>query len=1113
MVLRIGAVLFDLKREKFHVVDIRDERIFAMRLKTHHTSLDVNKNCNDIVNEIIVFCRADIGAKYFFDEADIGNDEILKSQRYKTIRDNDISCKNDHLDIRIALRKSTVMKFCANYLEWNNSANEYPPLVKILFSQKRSIGAVLRRSSQPVSTEQCDIYIATDMDDEDNKAILKDVPAKTVKLSGVFEDVAFRCSQIELVPSDRGICRGDDYCAKITLNTHSTGYSTYSKRQILERIPISNCGYDPLNASFSHLNNGAIENVQDESLDTLETTKENNSPKSGMAIAGEVQLQQNISSVPGKDAKFKKITHQMGEPKHPVAVVSYLDNHGRHDQENRKHPRNLYISAKFKKDFRQLQQSDLRSKVTDILNELSVFLNDRPSEANNYLSSLNSKKFKNANNFWKFYVSDAHRVIYAHGKDIGRHDQSDSVFILRYVFDHDRQGAIAKKSKDMASTSVYEHYSIDSEDDQSDEKLICDYDVEEEIAYVALAGQVEDLLRSNNPKTGVLLNNEQLNCIKPDFPLIIKGSAGSGKTIVSVEIMKMAYEMSTDAIYVTFTEGLRSLAKREFETSSGIRSDKFYSFNEYCIEKLGLTKLDFIDFYDFKKWYLNSFGHLKFDTSEVWAEIRGILKGFMGFDWCEEIKKSQLLPERLYLEGIGFESKFNESERKLIYPVASNYCNWLNSAEKFDDNDLAYHLAKRFASGEMKSESVIVIDEVQDLTERQISMLTDIAKDYHLYLSGDPNQIINPTLFSFERLSNLFYCKQGKAPRTVTLKNNYRNSAPIVNYINNISAHRKRLIGSQKWEDDIPERAMRRDTSGVRVLKVLPTNQNLIDAIELFEKTPNAAVIVATRADKVKLDKLIGRVLQCVFTIFEVKGLEFNHVFCYNIITGNKSMWDEVVSGSGRRSTAHRFFFNVYYVASTRAKEYLCFFEDSADVYFADEGTVRTINIVNFESLEMDSNKDPLEWYDDGSQFERAGLFEKAIRSYNQYAMQSGISSDREVLRCKALSLLEADKTSEGFKAAGNMLIEAGEFDHAERVFTTIGAAHKVFECKMRSGRSNYQSGTIEQKLEGVLKEGLNDEAFVEFLIADYLTPKSQDLISNCQIIQQLLIPEIIEVN
>lgn len=790
-----------------------------------------------------------------------------------------------------------------------------------------------------------------------------------------------------------------------------------------------------------------------------------------------------------------------------------LENAKKNDFFEQYSKRKLYISAKFKRDFRRLQQPDLRKKVTDILNELSVLLYESPSDVSFFLKNLNAKKFKSANNFWKFYVSDAHRIIYAFGKEIGRHDQSDSIFILRYVFDHDRQGDIARESKLMASTSTFDSHMVSNVDESEDENLIIDYCVEDEIAYVALSGKVDELLRNSNSNMGVLLNSEQMNCIKPDYPLIIKGSAGSGKTIVSVEIMKMAYQMSKDAIYITFTEGLRSLAQREFEIATGIKSDNFYSFNEYCISRLGLNKLNYVDLYDFKKWYLNSYGHLKFEVEDIWAEIRGIIKGYMGIHWSNDIQGLQLLPESIYLDGSGFESKFDYLEKKQIYSVTTRYCSWLNDNNSYDDNDLALLMARKLNLDGFGTESILVIDEVQDLTERQILMLANSVKDDHLYISGDPNQIINPTLFSFERLSNLFYLRKNKAPYLVTLKNNYRNSAPIVDYINDIGMQRKKLIGSQKWEDDLEESAMRKDTSGIRLLNILPTNKNLVETIEIFEDTPNAAVIVATKSDKLKLENLLGRSLGCVLTIYEVKGLEFNYVFCYNLISENLNMWSEIISGKGRRSTAHRFLFNIYYVAATRAKEYLYFFEDYTDVYFADLNSIKTVEDITFENLEMDTNRDPLEWYDDGIKYERVGLFEKAIRAYNMYMAHSGISSEREIKRCEALSLMETDKTQSAFKLAGEMLIEVDELYLAERVFKSIGIDYKVFECRFKMGHRQHKDLVGNRDIDSIITEGFKDEAFSEFFVDEYLVTRARDLSYNCEILTDILLPDIMGVN
>jgi hypothetical protein len=511
-------------------------------------------------------------------------------------------------------------------------------------------------------------------------------------------------------------------------------------------------------------------------------------------------------------------------------------------------------------------------------------------------------------------------------------------------------------------------------------------------------------------------------------------------------------------------------------------------------------------------WYLGSYMHLSFKIIDIWHEIRGVVKGFMGENWLQEASFKRLLDEEDYIGKKGFDSKFNEFERREIYRIVTKYNEWLDNANKFDDNDLAYQMFLMYEEGKQDKIPILVIDEVQDFTERQIVMMSYITFDYHIYLCGDPNQIINPTLFSFGRVSNFFYNRQSKSPRMISLKNNYRNSAPVVEIINNITMKRKTLIGFQKREDDALERPMRTDTFGTRLLNVHPTEENLKEVVSLFEKTPSAAIIVTTDDEREVLEKKINSKLNSVFTIFEVKGLEFNHVFCYNIFSGYKDIWNEIMNGHGKRSSAHRFHFNVLYVAITRSKEYISFFEDSKNTFLINDLDVRYIEKVDEDSMEINSLRDPFEWYEDGVMFEKAGLYNKAILAYEKHYDFSGINMKKDISRCEANIILETNKTFEGFFKAGNLLIEAEDYLGAERIFSDIDVKYKIHECQIRRGMYKHRSHLSKEEMNSILLQGMDDEVFFKLFIEAYLIPKSRDLVTNSEMIKGILLPELLEV-
>lgn len=773
--------------------------------------------------------------------------------------------------------------------------------------------------------------------------------------------------------------------------------------------------------------------------------------------------------------------------------------------------RNLYISVKFKKDFKRIKEKNKKSHVLEILSKLVNLLHNSPEEVSSYLKKLNAKKFKNIHDYWKFYVSRSQRIIYAYGKDFNRMDHKDSIFILRFVDDHDEQSIMAKKANSLVYKEAYLFNDHDNHH-QFDVQVMDDYSIDDDIAYIALAGQVEDVLLGKN-KAGVLLNRDQISCLNTDIPLIVKGSAGSGKTIVSVEIMKIAQKLSSQAVYITFTEGLRKYAKEQFELVSGSGTNNFYSFSEYCLTRLGHSRRQFSGFNEFDKWFRGNYSHLSYKSIELWYEIRGIVKGFMGRNWNPDILLERTIDEEEYINGRGFESKFDEEERREIYRIVIKYNDWLDSCNCCDDNDLAYYMYMRNKHEKISNIPVLVIDEIQDFTERQIVMMAGMTQNYNMYLCGDSNQIINPTYFSFGRVSNFFYNQQKKSPRIITLKNNYRNSAPVVEFINYVTLKRKEMIGFQKRDDDALERPMRTDTFGTRILNIKHTDENLKEVVDLFEETPSAAIIVTSEKEKEILERRTRSGLQSVFTIFEVKGLEFNHILCYNIFSNYKNIWNEILNGTGKRSSVHRFHFNVFYVAITRAKEYISIFEDSLNPFLHEDIDFKCIKEVNEQTMELDALRDSLEWYEEGNMFEKAGLYAKAIFAYGKYYSLSGLDLRKDIKRCEAYIILESNKTFEGFLEAGNKLMEAEEYDRALEIFNDIGLKYKIYECKLKNGVYDYKHDFSKEEMKLILKQGMEDEGFLDYLVEAYFIPRAKNLVTNSKMLKEILLPELLEVH
>ncbi len=508
----------------------------------------------------------------------------------------------------------------------------------------------------------------------------------------------------------------------------------------------------------------------------------------------------------------------------------------------------LLISDRFKKDVLKLTK-DLQQAVYEKLDRLALILKNNPEELTNYLKSLNASKFKNREGLWKFYANYSHRVIYSFGEYVHEGLDRDSIIIFAYEKCHDYQGRRAQQISNKPGVGNYDFYPADTAADEMLEEKYKDfhYDINREITWYVSFSDVASIIEAQIPGSNVLLNTEQQKCLKMDFPLVLTGNAGSGKTLVGLHIMKKCLENSKNVIYLTYTKNLKDTAAKHYKTAFGAEPNSFYRLCDFCLSHAGIHFSSFIDYPQFVEWFNSeNMGvyYKNLDPIDVWAEIRSVIKGYMGPDWERETVCHQIMPYDTYKELSGELTKYDRgNKRDGLHKIAQTYNEWLKSNNYFDDNDLAYIVIEKLRKNAIRKPDFIIVDEVQDLTEPQIYMIYMLSADgRNVFFSGDPNQIINPTLFRMERLKTLFRKKTGTVPFMHQLVFNYRSCCQVVEYINTVSRWRMELIGNQKQEHDMPEEAIRRDIYGERLLCLRSGQENLLKLLEISDNNPHLRV-------------------------------------------------------------------------------------------------------------------------------------------------------------------------------------------------------------------------------------------------------------------------------
>lgn len=574
---------------------------------------------------------------------------------------------------------------------------------------------------------------------------------------------------------------------------------------------------------------------------------------------------------------------------------------------------------------------------------------------------------------YKFRLNNKDRILFSFVKDNFSSLDSKLIILLEYST-HDKQ-ILKANNFDLDSFNICKEKfdeNIESSEEVSwQEKyknnLILD-DIEK---YIVDNDSIELLINSDNKNYMYYLSEEQSKCVKYfDKPIMVTGGAGSGKSTVALYKLFSIDSGNNKAIYFTYSDLLKDDLTEKYAIFNKKESKvEFCSIYNFYEEFLNIDRSKIFRFEDFKEWYddLRSPRLKNLDAEDIWSEIKGIIKGYLGFEGefiekkVNKVKKESLSLEE-YLKVPKNYSYLSDDIKLYVYNLFLRYEDCLKSKDMYDENDLALEVLKKINSNEFKKYDYVLVDEVQDFSELQLWMMMNLAENIeNITFCGDIHQTINPNFFDFGRLKNVYY-GQGKNIEEVILKRNYRNSFEVIKYLNKLVKLRKRYIGNNKY--DSIESGFKKGG----VITYLPKDNSFIE--NLFKDIKNkhyCAVVVPDEVEKEKLLRFNPSIGARVFTAQEIKGLEYENIYCFNMISANNKIWNEIYNGKGKKNTKYRYFFNQVYVAFSRAIKNLYIFEEYEDNRFwrlmkrdlneVDNYNKEVLNL-NTESTEKDWNKE-----------------------------------------------------------------------------------------------------------------------------------------------------------
>jgi len=461
-------------------------------------------------------------------------------------------------------------------------------------------------------------------------------------------------------------------------------------------------------------------------------------------------------------------------------------------------------------------------------------------------------------------------------------------------------------------------------------------------------------------------------------PLIVVGSAGSGKTALILEKLKHA---EGEVLYVTHSAFLARNARDIYYANSFEHPGQdavFLSYLEF-VESIQVPMGREALWRDFSGWFVRMRQAFRdIDGHQAFEEIRGVIAA--GSDGVLTREAYRALGVR--------QSIFPDERRDQLYDLFEKYREWLAESRLFDLNLVAQAWQVKAAP----RYDFVVIDEVQDITPIQLALvLKTLKRPGHFLLCGDSNQIVHPNFFSWSQVKHLFWHDPALADRQQLslLAANFRNSREATRVANQLLKIKQRRFGSIDRESNYLVDAVGGETG--RVELIADKEEARLELDRASRQSTRFAVLVMRDEDKAAARKHFTTPL--LFSIHEAKGLEYENIVLYRFVSDHRAEFNEIVEGVAREDLAaetleyrrakdkgdkslevYKFFVNALYVALTRATANLYLIESDSN-----HPVFTLLDIATTEQARVEAKKSSLEdWQKEAAKLELQGKQEQA---------------------------------------------------------------------------------------------------------------------------------------
>lgn len=717
---------------------------------------------------------------------------------------------------------------------------------------------------------------------------------------------------------------------------------------------------------------------------------------------------------------------------------------------------------------RKEMESNLQKKVWECIQRL---------KQQKFNSGLRVKKLKGINKrVWEARINSASRLIFTYDKSQRPETGKAQIYlaIQDICVDHDDVSRCAKARHKRPDSEwleipefevILETRNFKNQDNDTDKNIsyssiekanievvkALDWETKLDLINDELLGNIQwRVLESENEWQKAIIEQnmdlplkltpEEYKFAKLTGNILLNGSAGTGKTTVALYRMlqKNQYNNLGKCLYIAYNDLLVNNAEEQFykivtsnhqleqelNNSNNQVNFEFKNLHKLCLEILkNHQKIyypqDEVNYKVFSEMYKAHPGKKQYPTNLVWEQIRGIIKG------KQLAITKNILSDKEY-EKTTKNSVISMSNKncKEIYKIAEWYQKILHKKKLYDEIDLVRQVLQLLKNNYKEKYDLIVCDEVQDLTEIQLELLFNlVAPNGNLFFAGDSYQMISPSGFRWETLKNKFYPHRKVYQQT--LKFNFRSVGSLVNLANQLLKLRSRYLA-----ESIGHYSITNSTYGQLARLISADYQTLIAILKETSLYPGDAILVRKESDKEKIRADLNS--SFVFTIEEIKGLEFDTVFILEFFQSHPRLWSKVIRGGvlkEKEKPQLQLEFNLLYVGITRASRILNIWESKPSKLWQQpelKGLFQSIIPELVRSYPIETS--PEKWRKQGEYYLKSEFYQQAKECFNK--------SGDVILEKQAQGKLLIQK--QAYNEAAEIFVELTEWQEAALLFEKV---------------------------------------------------------------------------